>query len=50
MNRDLSIDLEKYEIELKKLYPFLTDEEVKDLLENMIDYWIFVIENSKNFR
>lgn len=35
MIRDIEIDLTKYEVGLKKLYPHLTDEEIKELIFEM---------------
>jgi|GEM_PF-3143581 hypothetical protein len=35
----------EFEVELHSLYPFLSDKESKNIIEDMIVYWSFIIEN-----
>ena len=37
--------IKEYEQKLHILYPFLSNKEVKDIVENILDYWIYVIEH-----
>lgn len=35
----------EFESELQTLYPFLSKEEAKNIIEDMIIYWSYIIEN-----
>lgn len=46
-NRILEINLETYKNKLIEIYPFLKENEAKEIIENMLEYWLFVFNNLK---
>lgn len=40
------IDKSKYIKKLIELYPFLSEDWAQNIINDMTDFWVFVIENS----
>lgn len=39
------LNFEKYESELKKLHPNLTEDQLKEIFESRVKFWQWLIEN-----